>query len=344
MEENNGYRDVWVFADHRDYFRNRVTLELIAKGKELAKKRNEELGVVLFGYETHEYIMEYTAHGADVIYVVDDPKLQHYNSDAYVRLLSDMAFQYKPEILLIGGTDFGRELAPRVAKRLETGLSADCLDLDIDEENSGNLVQTSPAFGGNLYAVVITPTRRPQMATVRPGTFREHPHDPKANARVIYAELKDGDGSDDKIHLRSVEKESQTFSSLEDATVVISGGRGMGSREGFESLRHLASLLEGEIGATRPAIIDGWSDEECLIGQTGKTIRPKLLITCGTSGAIQYTAGITQSESVIAINKDQNATIFRMADIGIVGDAKRLVPMIIRAIERRNGSREVSNA
>jgi electron transfer flavoprotein alpha subunit len=342
MEEKNDYRDVWVFADHRDYFRNRVTLELIAKGNKLAEKRNAELGVVLFGYETHEYIMEYTAHGADVIYVVDNPKLRHYKSEAYVRLLSDMAAHYKPEILLIGGTDFGRELAARVAKRLETGLSADCLDLDIDE-SSGNLVQTSPAFGGNLYAVVVTPTRRPQMATVRPGTFRELTHNPNANARVIYPNLDDGDGSDDKIHLRSVEKESQAFSSLEDATVVICGGRGMGSREGFESLRQLAAQLEGEIGATRPAIIDGWSDEACLIGQTGKNIRPKLLITCGTSGAIQYTAGITQSESVIAINKDPNATIFRMADIGIVGDARRLVPMVIRALERRNGLKEVSN-
>lgn len=342
MEEHKDYQGVWVFADHRDYFRNRVTLELIAKGKELAEKRQSELGVVLFGYETHEYIMEYTAHGAGSILVVDDPKLEHYRGETYVRLLSEMVVKYRPEILLIGGTDFGRELAPRVAKRLQTGLSADCLDLDIDED-SGNLLQTSPAFGGNLSAVVVTPTKRPQMATVRPGTFRELPHDPKAKARVVYIDFDDGDDLG-KVRLRSIEKEPQAFTGLEDARVVICGGRGLGSQKDFDALRGLAALLGGEVGATRPAIIDGWADEESLIGQTGKTIRPKLLITCGTSGAIQYTAGIAQSESIVAINKDPKATIFRMADIGIVGDAKRLIPMIIRALEKRYGSKEVSHA
>jgi electron transfer flavoprotein alpha subunit len=333
------YRGVWVFADYRNYYKNRVTLELISEGKRLSRERGSDLCVVLFGHNTDEYIKEYMAHGADWILVIDDQRLSQYRSDIYSLLLSQLVMEYRPEILLIGATDFGREVAPRVAKRLRTGLSSGCTKLEIDKEN-GLLVQSSPMFNGNFMVSVITPERRPQMATIYPGQFRELPHNKDARGRVVFRKI-DMEISSEKVRLRSVKREKIENSSLEDAKVVICGGKGIGTKEGFESLKVLASLLGGEVGATRPVVMDGLAGEDQLIGQTGRKLRPKLLITCGTSGAIQYTAGIENAEWIVAINKDPEAAIFGVADIGIVGDANRFVQILIDALQRRKRSKGI---
>ncbi len=339
MEKEGAGGEVWVFGDYRDYLKNRVSLELIAKARELAQGLGTRCGVVVLGHGVEPYVMEYIAHGAEVVYVMQAPHLAQFKATLYTKALCSLVGLYEPDVLLVGGTDFGREFAPRVAKRLRTGLSADCIALEVAPSDRV-LIQVTPAFGGHLLAEVVTPTRRPQMATVRPGTFRERPHDYAATAPVIYVEPVDPNG-DDSMELLAVERVADPGRALEEAAVVVSGGQGMGSGEAFELLFRLARLLGGEVGGTRPAVIQGWIPEERMIGQTGRTIKPKLLITCGTSGALQYTASLRASEFIIAINRDQDAAIFQVADIGVVGDAQEILPRLVRAIEQRRKDREV---
>lgn len=331
--------EVWVFGDYRDYLKNRVSLELIAKARELAPRLGTRCGAVVLGYDVEPYVMEYIAHGAEVVYVMQAPHLAQFKATLYAKALCSLVDLYRPDVLLVGGTDFGREFAPRVAKRLHTGLSADCIALEVDPSD-GILIQVTPAFGGRLLAEVVTPTRRPQMATVRPGIFRERPHDYAATAPVIYVEPVDPNG-DDSIELLARERMADPGKALEEAAVVISGGQGMGSKEAFQLLFRLARLLGGEVGGTRPAVIQGWISEERMIGQTGRTIRPRVLITCGTSGALQFTASLRASEFIIAINRDQDAAIFQVADLGVVGDAQEILPRLLRAIEEHGKEREV---
>lgn len=332
MQANSKLGGVWIFGDYRNYFQNRVTLQLISKGRELAEALGTETGVVVLGEKVHQYAMEYVAHGADLVIVGDHPDLREYQVERYTALLAGWVESYKPEILLAGATSFGREFFPRLAKRLGTGLSADCIALRVDPE-TGLLVQTAPSFRGDLIADVVTPDRRPQMATVHPGAFEERPHDPSATGRIVYPRL--GALPEERIKiLRSRRLESRKIH-LEDAQVVVVGGRGLGSRERFSTLFELAELLEGEVGATRPAIRAGWAEEERLIGQTGKSVRPRLLITVGTSGALQYTAGVQGAEVIIAVNRDPHAPIFKIADLGLVGDAKTLMPLLLEALRRR---------
>jgi electron transfer flavoprotein alpha subunit len=325
--------EVWVFGDYRDYLKNRVTLELLSKARELASQLETRCAAAVIGHQIEEYVMEYIAHGAQAVYVIDSPRFKDFLMMPYCRALCRMVEVYRPQVLLIGGTDFGREFAPRVAKRLATGLSADCVQLSIDEEE-GLLVQTTPAFGGRLLADVVTPTRRPQMATVRPGVFQERPHDPDAVGEVIQVDPPEME-MDDPVEICATEPLGERSEGLESATVVVSGGRGMGDKEAFDNLARLAKLLGGEIGGTRPAVIHGWIPEERMIGQTGRTIRPKCLITCGTSGALQYTASIKESQFIIAINRDPNAPIFDLSDLGIIGDARQIIPRLLQALESR---------
>lgn len=334
--------EIWVFGDYRDYMRNRVTVELIAKARELAVDLGTRCGVVILGNGVEPYIMEYIGHGAQVVYVMEASHLAHFRATLYTRALCHLVDQYRPEVLLIGGTDFGREFAPRVAKKLATGLSADCVALDIDPMEKV-LVQTTPAFGGRLLAEVVTPRRRPQMATVRPGTFRERPHDYNATAEVVYVEPVEPDG-EDSVELLSMERVQEPGEDLEEAPVVVSGGRGMGSAGAFKDLYRLAELLGGQVGGTRPAVIQGWIPEDRMIGQTGRTVRPKVLITCGTSGALQYTASLHSAEFIIAINRDPHAPIFRNADLGIVGDVREILPKLIQALEARKTEEVVTDA
>ena len=331
-QTNRDSEGVWVFGDYRNYFQNRVTLQLIAKGKDLAKKLGTEVTVLLLGDHVHQYAMEYVAHGADVVVVVDHPNLKDYQVETYTRIVSRLVEHYRPEVFIAGATAFGREFFPRLAKRLNTGLSADCISLEIDEK-TGLLIQTTPAFGGELLADIVTPEHRPQMATVHPGVFTEIPHNHAAMGRILYPEMEID--RDERVELIRSRPEQSRKGGLQDASVVLVGGRGLGSREDFQVLFEAAQLLGGEVGATRPVIKSGWADEERLLGQTGKSVKPKLLISIGTSGALQYTTGIQGAENIIAINRDPQAPIFKLADLGLVGDAKALMALLLEKLRKR---------
>jgi len=331
-KQNNGWQGVWVFGDYRNYFQNRVTLQLIAKGRQLAEDLNTDLTVLVLGSQIHQYAMEYTAHGADVIMVVDHPSLKNYQVETYVWVVSQLVQNFRPEILLAGATAFGREFFPRLAKRMNTGLSADCVALEIDGSKR-LLIQTTPAFGGDLLADIITPEHRPQMATVHPGVFEERIHDHEARARILYPEV--DVQAEERVQLIRSKPDQSRKGGLEDADVVVVGGKGLGSKENFQMLFELARLLDGEVGATRPVILSGWVDESRLLGQTGKSVKPKLLITAGTSGAVQYTTGIQGAETIIAINRDPHAPILKMADLGLVGDAKTVLSLLLEKLRKR---------
>ena len=325
-------KSIWVFGDYRNYYQNRVTLQLISKAMDLAKTINAEVCALIFGHEIDEWIMEYTAHGADRILAIDDPALKSYSTEKYLAIIENLAKERDPEIILIGATDFGREFAPRLAKRLKTGLSADCVGLDITED--GLLLQIAPSFGGNMLAEIVTEFHRPQMATVRPGTFKEIPHNytrkalverlplmkklPKSRVRLVEYE-------------RSVEKEH----TIENASVIVCGGRGMGNKEKFKKLHDLARLLGGDVGATRPVVYAGWADHGALVGQAGKHIKPKILFSFGISGAIQHTAGLGEADFIIAINKNPQATMMKMADVAIVADASDVLNNLIKELKKR---------
>lgn len=332
MGRNRTFDGVWVFGDYRNYFQNRVTLQLIAKGKELAAELDKELTVVVLGDQVYQYAMEYVAHGADAVVAAEHPGLKEYEVETYTAVLARWVEAFGPQVLLAGATSFGREFFPRLAKRLHTGLSADCVALHVDKE-TGLLVQTTPSFGGELLAEVVTAHHRPQMATVHPGIFRELPHDPSAMGRIVYPEI----GPLPEVRLKTVRTRPQQTHDirLEDAQVVIAGGRGLGSKELFGLLYELAGLLGGEVGATRPAVSAGWAEGERLLGQTGKNVRPRLLISIGTSGALQYTTGIQGAETIIAINRDPNAPIFKMADLGLVGDVASVLPLFLEVLRKR---------
>ncbi len=287
---------------------------------------------LLLGEQVQQYAMEYVAHGADVVMVAEHPDLKEYQVESYCALVAQWVEAFQPEIFLAGATSFGREFFPRLAKRLGTGLSADCVALEVDPK-TGLLLQTTPAFGGELLAEVVTPDHRPQMATVHPGVFQELPHNPEAVGRILYPEIKVVPRSHVKL-IRSRRQQIRKVN-LEEAPVVIVGGRGLRTKEQFERLFELAELLEGEVGATRPAIRAGWAEEDRLLGQTGKSVKPKLLISIGTSGALQYTTGIQGAEVIIAINRDPHAPIFKMADLGLAGDASTLLPLLLEALRKR---------
>lgn len=326
------YKGIWIFGDYRNYFQNRVTLQLIAKGKELARTLGSEVTALVLGDQVHQYSMEYVAHGADAVMVLDNPDLRNYHVETYTKVVAKLVSFYRPEIFLAGATAFGREFFPRLAKRLGTGLSSDCVALEIDSE-TGLLIQTSPSFGGELLAEVVTPHCRPQMATVHPGVFEEQPHNGHAIGRLIYPEVEIE--LDERVQILRSRAEQKGKVKLEDAPVVIVGGKGLGSKDHFEKLFELAGLLGGEVGATRPVIRAGWTENERLLGQTGKNVKPKLLITLGTSGALQYTTGIQGSETIIAINRDPNAPIFRIADLGLVGDARSILALLLEKLKKR---------
>ena len=338
-------RAIWVFGDYRNYFQNRVTLQLLSRARDLAKKIDGEVCAVAFGYWTDEWVDdalsqnptfcgvvgEYIAHGADKVYLTDHPRLAAYSMETYTLLMERLAKREKPEIILIGATTFGREFAPRVAKRLGTGLTADCIGLDINAE--GLLVQTAPSFGGNLVAEIVTPERRPQMATVRPGTFQEIPHDSLRTGKVVKVPLPK-DLPADRVRLIRVEQRLPRGRKIEDAKVVVCGGRGMGSKKKFLKLFDLAELLDGEVGATRPVVYADWADHEALVGQAGKHIKPQILFSFGISGAIQHTAAFNDAKFIIAVNKNPNATMMKMADVAIVADASQLCTALIQELKR----------
>lgn len=329
---NKPGRSIWVFGDYRNYFQNRVTLQLLARARELATETGAEVCAIIFGSQVNAYVGEYIAHGAETVYVTDDPVLKDYSAETYLFLTERLIRQYQPDIFLIGATDFGREFAPRVAKRLETGLTADCIGLEINAD--GLLVQTAPSFGGNLIATIITPEKRPQMATVRPGTFKELPHNVGATGRIIPVALAD-DLPRARVRLVHSERKPPREQRIEDAGIVICGGRGMGTKAKFKKLFEMARLMGAEVGATRPVVHSQWVDHDCLVGQAGKNIRPQILFSFGVSGAIQHTAAIHDADLIIAVNKNPNAAMMKMADVAIVADASQFCSAMIRELRKR---------
>jgi electron transfer flavoprotein alpha subunit len=325
-------KSIWVFGDYRNYYQNRVTLQLISKAVDLAQTIKAEVCALVFGQEIDEYIMEYTAHGADRILAIDHPLLKSYSTERYLAIIETLAKERDPEIILIGATDFGREFAPRLAKRLKTGLSADCVGLDITEE--GLLLQIAPSFGGNMLAEIITERHRPQMATVRPGTFKEIPHNYKRKALVERLPLMEN-LPEPRVRLVEYERSAEREHSIESAAVIVCGGRGMGNKNNFNRLHDLAKLLEGGVGATRPVVYAGWADHGALVGQAGKHIKPKILFSFGISGAIQHTAGLGEADFIIAVNKNPQATMMKMADVAIVADASDVLNTLIKELKKR---------
>jgi len=327
---------IWLFADYRNYFQNRVTLQLLAKANDLASDLDAEVCAVVFGHETDEYVSEYIAHGAHRVLVIEHPSLKQYSVEKYTALMEAIARKHKPEIILIGATSFGKEFAPRVAKCLDTGLTADCIGLEITAD--GNLLQIAPSFGGNLIAEIITPNHRPQMATVRPGIFKEFPHNDDLRGEIVRLKMP-ANMPADRLRLVAYERQPERDQRLEEAKVVVCGGRGMGSKAKFKKIFELAQLLSGEVGATRPIVYAGWADEETLVGQAGKHIKPRILFSFGISGAIQHTAALTDADFIIAVNKNPNATMMKMADVAVVADANQVCAALIKTLKDRIQSR-----
>jgi electron transfer flavoprotein alpha subunit len=326
-------KGVWVFAEQRDGILNRVTFELLGIGQLLAKELNQELSAIVLGSKIDKLIDPLAEFGAENIYIAVHPSLNDYRTVAYTSVISKLVREYKPNILLIGATHTGRDLAPRLSRRLGVGLTADCTELSIDPEH-GDFLQTRPAFGGNLMATIINRHSRPQMATVRPGVMQQIKGKGPNGPRKI---IKSVSLSEKEIMTRILEivKEERQKVNLNEAKVIITGGRGVGSLEGMKKLEALADLLGGEVGGTRVAVEEGWVTVERQVGQTGQTVRPDLYFACGISGAIQHRAGMLGSKYIIAINKDPMAPIFQVADWGIVGDIHEVVPLLTEKLQQR---------
>ncbi len=328
------FKGIWIFAEQREGKLQKVALELIGQGKELSKKLGVELTAVLLGYDIDDIPRQLISYGADKVLYVNNPLLKNYNTDGYTKVIYDLIQERKPEILLVGATYIGRDLAPRISSRLGTGLTADCTGLDIDN-NTRNLLMTRPAFGGNLMATIICDSNRPQMSTVRPGVFQKLEKDANRDGSIenIKVNLKE---SDIKIKIKEIVKLAKEIEDISEAKILVSGGRGLGSPEGFKLLTELADLMGGAISGSRAVVDSGWIDKAYQVGQTGKTVRPNLYIACGISGAIQHLAGMQDSDYIIAINKDESAPIMQVADLSIVGDYKKILPSMIDEIKKIN--------
>jgi len=325
------YRNVWVFAEQRDGALVKVAHQLMGKARQLADTLGASAEAVLLGHNVEPLAQELIADGADTVYLVEDPLLEHYRTDAYAKVLSDLIQDKKPEIVLFGATTVGRDLAPRISQRIYTGLTADCTGLDIDESER-LLLQTRPAFGGNIMATIVCPSHRPQMSTVRPGVMRA-PQPDKARQGTVERVPVTLAESDLNVQILQVVKEARRRANLEDAKIIVSGGRGLGGPEGFKLIEQLAEALGGEVGSSRAAVDSGWIEHDHQVGQTGKTVRPELYVACGISGAIQHQAGMKESRFIVAINKDPGAPIFQIADVGIVGDLYKVIPEVVKQLK-----------
>lgn len=321
------YKGVWVFAEQRDGELQKVSLELLGKGREIADKLGVELTALLIGHNVEGMSKELAAYGADKVLLADREELAHYSTDGYAKVIADLANAHKPEIIFIGATYIGRDLGPRVAAKLSTGLTADCTALDIDPENN-NLMMTRPAFGGNLMATIVCGDHRPQMSTVRPGVFEKLERNDSKAAVVEKANF-ELSPSDIRTKVLEVKKIVKEVEDIIEADIIVSGGRGVGSKENFAILKELADALGGSVAGSRAAVDNGWVDKEVQVGQTGKTVRPTVYVACGISGAIQHLAGMQDSNYIIAINKDADAPIMKAADVALVGDFQKIVPEMV---------------
>ena len=320
------HRGIWVFAEQRNGQLKSVGYELLSRGRELADTLDTELCAVCFGHNINE-VDRLTAYGADKVYLIDEPTLANQQEDLYATELVRLIKEHKPEIVLAGATSFGRAFIPRVAAILKTGLTADCTGLEIDTEKR-LLLQTRPTFGGNIMATIICEARRPQMSTVRPRVFKKNSPDEAKKGQIIKVDF-NKEGVTSKTKLLGFIEDLTEKVKLEDADIIISGGRGLGKPENFKLIEELASVLGAAVGSSRPPVDEGWIPYSHQVGQTGKTVCPRLYIACGISGAVQHLAGMQTSDIIVAINDDPDAPIFEAATYGIVGDLFQVVPMMI---------------
>ncbi len=338
------YKDVYVFAQQVDNEISGIAFELLGKAKELAKPLNTEVTAVLIGSGVKGLADQLAEYGADKVIVVDDPELKDYRTEPYAHALASVINEYKPEIVLVGATAIGRDLGPTVSARVATGLTADCTVLDIgdfplqpipgkeNEQLHNQLLMTRPAFGGNTIATIACPNNRPQMATVRPGVMQKI--DPIKGAKAEVIEFNPGFTPNNRyVTIKEVVKAVSDVEDIMDAKILVSGGRGVGSPENFKILEDLAKVVGGTVSCSRAVVDAGWKPKDLQVGQTGKTVRPNVYFAIGISGAIQHVAGMEESDVIIAINKDEDAPIFDVADYGIVGDLNKIVPQLTEQIK-----------
>ena len=340
------YKGVYIYAQQVDNKLSDIAFELVGKAKELAADLNTEVTAVLLGSNVKALATELGEYGADKVIVVDNPALDTYRTEPYAQALVSVINEYKPEIMLVGATAIGRDLGPTVSARVKTGLTADCTKLEIgyfpinampgQEQKHNQLLMTRPAFGGNTIATIACPDNRPQMATVRPGVMQKLPKEAGRAAEVI--EFNPALEENNRyVEIMDIVKAVGNVENIMDAKVLVSGGRGVGSAENFEMLRDLASCFKGGmVSCSRAAVENGWLAQDYQVGQTGKTVRPQIYFAIGISGAIQHVAGMEESDLIIAINKDEDAPIFDVADYGLVGDLKKIVPQLTAALKEAN--------
>ena len=339
------YKGVYVFAQQVDNELSGIAFELLGKAKELAGDLNTDVTAVLIGSGVKGLADQLAEYGADKVIVVDDPELKEYRTEPYAHALSSVINEYKPEIVLVGATAIGRDLGPRVSARVATGLTADCTVLEIgdfplnpvpgkeNEQKHNQLLMTRPAFGGNTIATIACPDNRPQMATVRPGVMQKI--EPVAGAKAEVIEYNPGFTPNNKyVEIVDIVKEISDTVDIMDAKILVSGGRGVGSPENFKILEDLADAIGGTVSCSRAVVDNGWKPKELQVGQTGKTVRPNVYFAIGISGAIQHTAGMEESDIIVAINKDSTAPIFDVADYGIVGDLNKIVPKLTEELKK----------
>lgn len=331
-------KDVFIIAEQRDGELQKVSIELLGKGCELADDLGQDVVAVLLGDNVKGLTDNLISHGADKVIVIDHPMLKEYVTEPYAKAVAMIIDKYDPEIVLYGATSIGRDLAPRLAARVHTGLTADCTGLDIDEE-SKNLLMTRPAFGGNLMATIVCADFRPQMATVRPGVMQPIENDESRTGEVIEEDAGFTD-ADMNVKILEVTKSEHKKLDITEANILVSGGRGVGGPEGFANLQKLADLMEGEVSTSRATVDAGWMPKDRQVGQTGKTVRPDVYFALGISGAIQHLAGMEDSELIIAVNKNESAPIFGAADLGIVGDINTVLPKLIEEYARVKEEKE----
>ena len=342
------YKGVYVFAEQVDNQISNIALELLGKARELAAKLDEKVTAVLVGSNVANLVDELAKYGADRVIVVDDPELKDYRTEPYAHALASVINEYKPDIMLVGATAIGRDLGPRVSARVATGLTADCTVLEIgdfpmvalpnQEQKHNQLLMTRPAFGGNTIATIACPDNHPQMATVRAGVMQKI--DPIEGAQAEVINYNPGFVPDNKyVEIMEIVKEVNDAVDISEAKILVSGGRGVGSAENFKLLDDLAEVLGGTVSCSRAVVDNGWKPKELQVGQTGKTVRPQVYFAIGISGAIQHTAGMEESDIIIAINKDETAPIFDVADYGVVGDLNKIVPLLTAKIKEAKANK-----
>lgn len=324
------YSGVTVFCEQRDNVISKVSYELIGKGRSIADEIGVKVTAVVLGHNIEDKCHELIQFGADEVIYVDHEALTLYTTEAYTQALTAVLEDTKPEIVLIGATSIGRDLGPRVSSRLSTGLTADCTKLEVGEDKE--LLMTRPAFGGNIMATIICPDHRPQMSTVRPGVMAMLEADDSRIGSIKKMDVAFTDAIH-QVKILEVVKEEKTEANITEANILVSGGRGVGSKENFNTLHDVAEMLGGTISASRAVIDSGWFDHSRQVGQTGTTVRPDVYMACGISGAIQHVAGMEESDYIIAINKDSEAPIFDVADFGVVGDVNKVLPHLIEELK-----------